>query len=47
MQLARAEAQIALERLFARFPGLGLAEPPRWSGRLGIRGPARLWLRLR
>ena len=46
MQLARAEAQIALERLFTRFPGLTLARPPRWSARLGIRGPDKLWLNL-
>jgi cytochrome P450 PksS len=47
MQLARAEAQVALARLFTRFPALDLAEiEPHWSSRLGIRGPSRLMLAL-
>ena len=48
MQLARAEAQVAVTRLFTRFPALEISgSPPEWSRRLGIRGPDRLWLRLR
>jgi cytochrome P450 len=49
MQLARVEAQSALTRLYARFPGLSLAEPDRidWIERLGLRGPKRLPVRLR
>ncbi len=50
MQLARAEGQIALERLFGRFPDLALAQPRDrivYQPRLGIRGLKRLDLRLR
>ncbi len=45
MQIARAEAQIALTRLFTRYPGLRLADParrPRPARRLGLRGHTRL-----
>jgi cytochrome P450 len=47
-QLARVETQVALERLYARYPGLELAQPARveWIERLGIRGPKALPLRL-
>ena len=46
-QLARVEAQVALSRLYARFPNLTLAAPGRveWIERLGIRGPKVLPLR--
>lgn len=50
MQLARAETQIALERLFTRFPDLQLnksREKVVHSRRLGIRGFPRLDLNLR
>ena len=49
MQLARAEAQVALSRLFARFPQARLANPdapPQYSRRIGIHGLQRLDLRL-
>ena len=45
MQLARAEAEIALSRLFTRFPQARLADPSApipWSRRTGVRGPDRL-----
>ena len=45
IQLARLETQIALERLFTRFPGLRLAKPYEelnWVQRLGTRGPLQL-----
>ena len=45
IHLARAEAQIALERLFARWPDVRLAVPDdelRWQPRLGMRGLASL-----
>ncbi len=47
-QLARVETQVALERLYARYPNLALADPDHveWLGRLGIRGPKTLPLRL-
>lgn len=48
-QLARAEAAIAFERLFARFPRLSLASPSEeivWRKRLGIRALAQLPVRL-
>jgi cytochrome P450 len=47
-QLARVETQVALERLYARYPALELAQPDRieWIERLGIRGPKALPLRL-
>jgi len=50
MQLARAETQVALERLLARFPGIALADPgarPGFNRRLGLRGFKRLDVRLR
>ncbi|WP_393931149.1 cytochrome P450 [Yoonia sp. R2-816] len=49
MQLARAEAQVAIERLFIRFPDLALANPdaaPEYTRRIGIHGLKRLNLRL-
>lgn len=44
LQLARIETQVALERLYARFPDLALAEPEaiEWTRRPGTRGVARL-----
>lgn len=42
MQLARAEARIALERLFTRFPNARLVSKPKWSPRAGLHGPAEL-----
>jgi cytochrome P450 len=48
-QLARAEAAIAFERLFARFPAIALAASPEeiiWRKRLGIRALAQLPVRL-
>ncbi len=50
MQLARAEARIALERLFSRFPDLEMAHPdtpPVPARRIGMNGLKRLILRLR
>jgi len=47
MQLARAEARIAIERLLARFDTVETAAPVVWSGRVGIHGPKTLMLRLR
>jgi len=49
MQLARVEAQSAIGRLYARFPGIALADPERivWIERLGLRGPKTLPVRLR
>lgn len=49
MQLARAEAQVALERLFTRFPHVALADPdapPAYTKRIGIHGLTRLDLKL-
>lgn len=49
MQLARAEAQIALETLFTRFPDLTLSTDRaslKWNPRLGIRGLSHLPVRL-
>ncbi len=49
MQLARAEAQVAITQLFNRFPNLSLADPdtlPDYARRIGIRGLRRLELRL-
>ncbi|EHK56023.1 cytochrome P450 family protein [Allomesorhizobium alhagi] len=49
-QLARAEAAIAFERIFARFPAIRIAAPPErivWRKRLGIRAMAHLPVRLR
>jgi cytochrome P450 PksS len=48
-QLARAEAAIAFERIFARFPDMHLATQARsikWHKRLGIRGLTQLPVRL-
>lgn len=49
LQLARAEAQIAVQRLFERFPNLALAVPGDdldWSMRLGLRALNALPVRL-
>ncbi|WP_320237881.1 cytochrome P450 [Cognatiyoonia sp. IB215182] len=49
IQLARAEAQVAITRLFNRFPDLRLAAPnekPRYLQRVGMRGLKELRLRL-
>jgi cytochrome P450 len=46
-QLARVETQVALARLYARFPNLALARGDvAWLERLGIRGPKTLPVRL-
>jgi cytochrome P450 len=48
-QLARAEAAVALERIFTRYPGIRLAAKPEtitWRKRLGIRALAALPVRL-
>ena len=48
-QLARAEAAVALERIFTRYPGIRLAAKPEtitWRKRLGIRALAELPVRL-
>jgi cytochrome P450 len=50
MHLARAEAQIALERLFNRFPDLERAPknaPPVYSERYGFRGMKTLKVNLK
>jgi cytochrome P450 len=46
MQLARAEARVALARLFARFPDARLEGAPAYARRFGIRGVPRLMVRL-
>ncbi|MEJ6402591.1 cytochrome P450 [Yoonia sp. 2307UL14-13] len=49
MQLARAEAQVAITRLLDRFPDVALARPdapPEYTRRTGIRGLKQLKLRL-
>ncbi|MBF9041714.1 cytochrome P450 [Rhodobacterales bacterium HKCCE4037] len=46
MQLARIEAAVALERLFARHPDLQLSEPARYLNRPGLRAPAGVKLML-
>ena len=48
MQLARVEAQVAIGRLYTRFPNLELAEPDKipWITRFGLRGAYALPLRL-
>lgn len=41
LHLARAEGQIALERLFTRYPDLRITQPPEqreWIKRIGIHG---------
>jgi cytochrome P450 len=47
-QLARVETQVALTRLYARFPDLQLVRPDRieWIERLGLRGVSALPLKL-
>lgn len=40
--LARLELQIALPKLFARLPGIKLAEPPKWRNAFHFRGLERL-----
>ncbi len=48
LQLARAEAQIVLDRLFARYPEVALAVPEsdlRWTVRIGLRALRQLPLR--
>ncbi|MGZ6017120.1 MAG: cytochrome P450 [Phenylobacterium sp.] len=46
-QLARVETQVALSRLYARFPNLQLAQDRiEWIERLGIHGPKALPVRL-
>lgn len=42
MQLARAEARVAIARFLDRFPRAALAEPPAYARRFGIRGYGRL-----
>ena len=48
MQLARVEAQVALGRLYARYPDLALAAPGQiqWMERFGLRGVKSLPVRL-
>jgi len=48
MQLARVEAQTAIERLYARYPDLALAAPGdiQWIERFGLRGVKALPVRL-
>jgi len=45
--LARLEATIAFGRMVARFPGLALDGDVVWNGRINLRGPAQLPVRLR
>jgi cytochrome P450 len=40
--LARMEAEIAVERMTARFPDLALDGDATWNGRINLRGPAHL-----
>ena len=44
--LARLEATIAFGRMVARFPGLALDGDVVWNGRINLRGPAQLPVRL-
>lgn len=46
MQLARVEASVALDRLFARHPGLQLIGTPAFLRRPGLRAPASVRLQL-
>lgn len=46
MQLARMEAVVALDRLFARAPDLALSQRPRWLKRPGIRAPKGVMLNM-
>jgi cytochrome P450 len=45
--LARLEASIVFSRLLTRFPGLELDGEVTWNGRINLRGPARLPVRVR
>ncbi len=45
--LARLEGQVAIGRLFRRFPSLALAGEPEWNGRINLRGLERLPLSVR
>jgi cytochrome P450 len=45
--LARLEATIVFDRMVTRFPGLALDGDVVWNGRINLRGPARLPVRLR
>jgi fatty acid omega-hydroxylase len=45
--LARLEASIALSRLVTRFPALALDGDVTWNGRINLRGPAHLPVRVR
>jgi cytochrome P450 PksS len=47
MQLARAEARVAIARFFDRFPEATLVEQPAYARRFGIRGYRRLQVQLR
>lgn len=40
--LARLEAEITIERIITRLPGLALDGEVTWNGRINLRGPARL-----
>jgi cytochrome P450 len=40
--LARLEGRITIGRLVSRFPGLSLAGPVEWNGRINLRGAAKL-----
>jgi cytochrome P450 len=44
--LARLEARVAIERLVQRFPGLALDDAVQWNGRINLRGPARLTVKI-
>jgi cytochrome P450 len=44
--LARLEGRVALTRLVQRFPDLSLAGEPEWNGRINLRGPQHLAVRL-
>ncbi|MGR3436057.1 MAG: cytochrome P450 [Shimia sp.] len=47
MQLARLETRVALETLLDRYPGTVLDGPVTMARRPGLRGPGRLYVRLR
>jgi cytochrome P450 len=40
--LARLEAEVTIERVISRLPGLALDGEVTWNGRINLRGPARL-----
>ena len=44
--LARLEGRVAIERLVQRFDGMTLAGDVRWNGRINLRGPDRLPVRV-